>query len=92
MEKLENEKLDFGNLKMLISHISMIWVQDELGQDELGDGIFKFWGKRDEKTTVQKGWTIGAYRAMLVISVMDPKPNPKKDLDRFEHGKFFYID
>ena len=45
VEKLENEKLDFGNLKMLISPISMIWVQDELGQDELGDGIFKFRGK-----------------------------------------------
>ena len=55
VEKLENEKLDFGDLKMLISPVSMIWVQDELGQDELGDGIFKFWGKRDEKTTVQKG-------------------------------------
>ena len=53
VEKLENEKLDFGDLKMLISPVSMIWVQDELGQDELGDGIFKFWG--DEKTTVQKG-------------------------------------
>ena len=43
VEKLENEKLDFGNLKMLISPISMIWVQDELGQDELGDGIFQIW-------------------------------------------------
>ena len=43
MEKLENEKLDFGDLKMLISPVSMIWVQDELGQDELGDGIFQIW-------------------------------------------------
>ena len=49
MEKLENEKLDFGDLKMLISPVSMIWVQDELGQDELGDGIFKFWGKLEMK-------------------------------------------
>ena len=43
VEKLENEKLDFGDLKMLISPVSMIWVQDELGQDELGDGIFQIW-------------------------------------------------
>ena len=40
VEKLENEKLDFGDLKMVISPVSMIWVQDELG-----DGIFKFRGK-----------------------------------------------
>ena len=45
----------------------------------------------DEKMMIKKGWTIGAYRAMLVISVMDPKPNPKKDLDRFEHGRCFYF-
>ena len=38
VEKLENEKLDFGDLKMLISPVSMIWVQDELG-----DGIFQIW-------------------------------------------------
>ena len=43
VEKLENEKLDFGDLKMLILPVSMIWVQDELGQDELGDGIFQIW-------------------------------------------------
>ena len=43
VEKLENEKLDFGDLKMLISPVSMIWVQDGLGQDELGDGIFQIW-------------------------------------------------
>ena len=43
VEKLENEKLDFGNLKMLISPISMIWVQDELG-----DAIFQFWGRAEK--------------------------------------------
>ena len=45
VEKLENGKLDFGDLKMLISPVQAhLGVQDELGQDELGDAFSNFGG------------------------------------------------